>query len=219
MFPPNDDQFEDTHIAKATKHEDGSYTIDRADGWSFLVPKDSIIKPEAGMPARFYGKGIGSTVRGLFICGIQVFYRTEEEDKARHEIELFGEDAADWLARWDAGKTVWSIKMGGLGPGYEQAIQITAAEILRHLLEAKYDAEAWQDKDAWKRDREAIEKAGFANKTISDLGGITGAQHGAAMNIAVCLYRDGPRHIMGLEEIKDRHIQVSRDFPGMKRAA
>ena len=30
-------------------------------------------------------------------------------------------DAAEQLRRWDAGDSIWTVEMGGLGPGYEQA--------------------------------------------------------------------------------------------------
>ena len=211
MYPTNDEQFEETTIAKAEKSGDG-WSIQRADGWSFFVPASSPVAPTAGMSARFYGRGIGSFVRGLFLDGQEVFYRTDEQEKEHNEIQLYGADAADWLKRWDEGKSVWSISLGGFGPGYEQAIQITVAEILRHLLERQYDATAWTDSEKWKLDRKEIEAAGFANPKIDALG-LSGAQWGAALHMAVQLYRRGPREIMTDEQVKDRHIQVGRNFP------
>lgn len=209
---PNDDQFEETTVDEVRKDGDG-WSIKRADGWSFFVPA-STIEPKKGMTARFYGKGIGHTVRGLFLDGQQVFYRTESEDKEKHEIDTYGADAVDWLKRWDSGKTCWSIEMGGLGPGYEQCIHITLAEILRHLLDRKYDHTLWTDAEAWKRDREEIETASFANKRIDALG-LSGSQYGAAMNLAVQFYSRGPRAVMTDERVKDRHIQVSSKFPSV----
>ena len=142
----------------------------------------------------------------------------EFEDHPISEIELYGADAADWLARWDAGKTIWSIEMGGLGPGYEQRIHITAAEILRHLLDVRYDHASWQDQDVWKRDRDAIEKASFKNPRIEALG-LSETQWGAALSLASKLYMNGPRKIMNEPSTKDRHIQVSRNFPGLEESA
>jgi hypothetical protein len=144
MYPAHDEQFEEFNITKVEPQSDGGWRVDRADGWSFFVPADSKIAPEVGMPIRFYGKGIGFTVRGLFIAGIRVYYRTEEEERDHHEIETYGADVTDWLRRWDEGKTCWSIEMGGLGPGYEQCIHITMAEILRFMLEKKYDVDGLQ---------------------------------------------------------------------------
>ena len=130
------------------------------------------------------------------------------------EIELYGADPADWLKRWDAGDSVWTIEMGGLGPGYEQAIHIIVAEILRLMLEKKYNSAVWGDGDneTWQRDREEIEAMGHSNATMKHLGP-SGAQWGAAMNIAVMLYHHGPRTIMADSRVKDRHIQVSKTFP------
>lgn len=211
MYPINDEQFEETTVSKVNDNGNG-WSIERADGWSFYVTAPSPVVPKEGMTARFYGKGIGFKVRGLFLNGERVFYCTEAEDKEKHEIDTYGEDAADWLKRWDEGDRVWSIEMGGLGPGYEQCIHITAAEILRHLLERKYEPDTWDEKEAWERDHKEIEAAGFANARISALG-LSGAQWGAALNLALQLYRRGPRAVMTDERIKDRRIQVCRNFP------
>jgi len=213
-YPPGDAKFEDRRIDSVALNEnDGTYTI-TCDGWSLWCGEDCPVVPKQGQIARQYGAGIGAPVRGLFIDGIKVWYRTEAEEKEHREIQLYGADAADWLRRWDEGKGVFSIEMGGMGPGYEQAIQITVAEVLRHLLEAKYDASLWEDKDIWQRNLEAIRAAGFANQRIDALG-LSGAQWGAAVNLACQIYRHGPRGIMNDERVKDRHIQVSRTFPGM----
>lgn len=212
MFPANDDQHEETHVHEVTAEAGGGWTIKRGDGWSFFVPADSPIAPQAGMLARFYGKGVGFSVRGLYLAGVKVFYRTEAEEVEHQEIALYGADCADWLKRWDEGRSVWSIEMGGLGPGYEQCIHITMAEILRHMLAEGYDWKQWEDKDTWGRVRDAIETYSFENSTIKQLG-LSGAQWGAALNLASHLYRDGPRKIMADERVKDRKIQVQRTFP------
>lgn len=208
---PNDDQFEETTIAKVSEGSQG-WSIVREDGFSFFIPNPSDVVPAIGMNARFYGKGIGHVVRGLFLDGQKVFYRTEVEEKELHEIETFGADAAEWLKRWDEGRIVWSIEMGGLGPGYEQCIHITAAEILRDMLATKYEHATWSDKEAWERDRKRIEAAGFANARINTLG-LSGAQWGAALSLASHLYQHGPRAVMTDDRVKDRHIQVQRTFP------
>lgn len=208
---PDDEQFEDTTIAKV-HGEDNGWIIVREDGWNFFVPSTVPVEPKAGMVGRFYGKGIGCTVRGLFLDGQKVFYRTEAEDKEKHEIDTYGADTADWLKRWDDGGTVWSISMGGFGPSYEQCIQITAAEILRHMLERKYEPQAWEDQAIWERDCKEIRAAGFANARISILG-LSGAQWGAAVGLAFQFYRRGPRAVMTDESVKDRRILVRRTFP------
>jgi hypothetical protein len=213
MFPENDNQFEEAVIEKVDATLDG-WAIHRVDGWSYFVPHDSPIIPEKDMVARFYGKGIGSSVRGLFLDGVKVFYRTEEEDKEKWEIDLHGADATDWLKRWDEGGIVWSISMGGFGPGYEQSIQIACVEVLRFLLEKEYNVSTWEDRKVWEHCRCKIEEAGFKNPVIEKLG-LSGAQWGAAVNLAVHFYRRGPRAIMTDPEVKHRHIQIQRSFPSV----
>lgn len=211
MYPENDDQYDEATI-ESVKDEGKGWQMTRDDGWSYYVSDENSFPPRKGMLARFYGKGIGFTIRGLFLDGRKVFYRTEAEDSIYRDKELYGADAKEWLARWDGGKSVWSIEMGGLGPGYEQAIQVTAAEILRHIISVGYDSTQWDDSEKWKADCDSIRKASFDNEVINKLG-LSGAQYGAASQIATKIYMDGPIKIMNNPDIKDRHIQVSKNFP------
>jgi hypothetical protein len=204
----DDLEFEDVTVASVN-----GASFERSDGWSFCIPDGADVVVQPGMTARFYGKGIGFPVRGLFIDGQRVLYRTVAEQADHHAIDTYGKDAAEWLARWDSGRGVWSVEMGGLGPGYEQAIQITTAEVLRHLLAAGYDAAEWSNTDRWQQDRKQIETYGFANAQIKRMG-LSGAQWGAALSLATCLYRRGPRVALADEAVKDRLIQVSKHFPG-----
>lgn len=212
MHPELDKQYEEAKIEAVNADAGGGWSIKRDDGWSFFVPADSPVEPKVGMTARFYGRGIGAPVRGLYLNDTKVYYWTEDDYKEKQEIDQYGASAADWLERWDAGKSVWSIEMGGLGPGYEQCIHITAAEILRHLLGEGYDWRQWEDKDVWARTRDKIEEYGFANPIIKQLE-LSGAQWGAAMNLASMFYRQGPRAVLKDERVKDRHIQVMKNFP------
>ena len=216
MYPENDKQFVEYVVTGVEARKDGTFVIN-CDGWSLWCGDDCKIEPKVRQTARLYGKGLGAVVRGLFVGDVKYWYRTESEQAEYHEITMYGADAADWLSRWDAGKSVWSIEMGGLGPGYEQCIQMTAAEVLRWLLTNKTDADLWKDKDVWKQTRDAIDKSLWANPTIDKLG-LSGAQAGAAVSLATALYRQGPRKIMNDPKVKDRHIQVQRDFPGMVAA-
>ena len=203
-----DNDFHDVVIEKVRSFDKGGWQITH-DGMSFAIPSESPVAPEVGMAVRFYPKAIlGCRIRGLFLDGECVFYRTEEEDKEKAQIELYGADAADLLARWDAGRGVFSIDMGGMGPGYEQALQITVFEILRDLLTRKPDMAAWEDKDAWTAERDLIDAN--VSPIVSSLG-LSGAQWGAALSLAVAFYMRGPRQCLG--EKADRQIQVSNSFP------
>ena len=127
--------------------------------------------------------------------------------------DLYAATVADWLAAWDAGDICWTVEMGGLGPGYEQCIHVTAAEIMRHMLEADYNPKKWEDPDAWKSDREAIEMFAHDSREIKALG-LSGVQWGAALSIATNFYRRTPRAALLDPNVADRRIQVQRYFPG-----
>lgn len=203
-YPDNDTQFQDHTIEAVRDEGDGSFSI-ICEGWSLLCGRDSPVTPKVGQTARYYGKG---PVRGLFIDGVKVWYRTEAEDEEHQEVQLYGRDPAEWLERWDAGRSVWTIEMGGLGPGYEQCIHIICAEVLRWLLANK------PDMDDYKSWRDTMDKAVLAVPYVKEIG-CSGAQWGAAVNIAAHLYRKGPRGVMTDEAVKDRHIQVSKSFPSV----
>lgn len=123
--------------------------------------------------------------------------------------KLYGKDANELLQRWDDGDVVHTIEMGGLGPGYEQALQITVFEILRHLLDTGADASAWDDKDVWSLAQDEISKAVMPH--INGLG-LSGAQWGAALSLATSFYIHGPEGAMNQVE-QDRRIMVSRAMP------
>lgn len=110
----------------------------------------------------------------------------------------YGTDATEWLRRWDAGETLWTVSMGGMGSAYEQCIQVTAAEILRYLITHPVDPIVWGDDDGPEATiireltTEAIDKVVRTNPNIVALGGISGAQAYAARELALKLHRFGP---------------------------
>jgi hypothetical protein len=196
---PDDDQFKDSTITHVEGDAENGWSITKADGWSFWVPSDSPVAPKKGMSVRMYGRGIGAVVRGLFLDGQRVFYRTEAEQEEHSAIQSYGKDAADLLSRWDAGRGVWSVAMGGFGPGYEQALQIAAFEVLRHLLSGG-----------------DIEAADIVLPRLAYLG-LSGAQWGAARYLARSFHELGPRRVHEQYD-SDRHIQVSKFFPSAPEA-
>jgi hypothetical protein len=101
------------------------------------------------------------------------------------------------LAKWDAGETIQSIEMGGLGDGYEQCIQLCIFEIIRDWFDGPrpdllkllpprkggYPKMDTAQSLAWERYKQISEAAIHrANRTL-DLG-LSGAQAGAATNAA-----------------------------------
>ncbi len=120
------------------------------------------------------------------------------------------ETAAEALARWDAGDGVFTAEMGGLGPGYEQVIHVAAFEFVRELLTRTLPD--WDDEPAVKKF--VADVARIVDKKINNLG-MSGAQYGAAQNLAYRLVRVG--WAKGLSELPDdRKIQVSKTWPSLE---
>lgn len=119
------------------------------------------------------------------------------------------------LAAWDSGESIWSIEMGGLGPGYEQAIQICAVEFARSGKDFSPSGDKDADNKAW----EAICSARLKeiNTPESELG-LSGAQFGAAAWLAwKWCHAGGPENLIQMAKKQDpeddRSIQVSRQWP------
>lgn len=208
-YPGNDRDYREAPIESVDTNGIGS------GGWWLGLPADCPVKPVAGQIARFYPKGLGYPIRGLFIDGVRIWYRTDAEDKEYRENQMYGKDAADMLRKWDAGETVHTIEMGGLGPGYEQALQIAAMEMLRYWVTEKPDHDFWKDEGVWKRDRDAMDKA--VTPKLGPLG-LSGAQFGAAVTLSSSLYMRGPRQCLS-EVPKDRHTMISNHFPTLAAPA
>lgn len=128
------------------------------------------------------------------------------------------ETAREALEMWDRGDSVFTVEMGGLGPGYEQVIHIMAFEVIRDLLSREGLDAYWKDADASATDADAKRRASaFADAVetavmprISSLGS-TGAQWCAARSVAFRTMRVG--WAKALDEVPDRLIQVSRAWP------
>lgn len=124
--------------------------------------------------------------------------------------------ASEMIAAWDRGETIWSLEMGGLGPGYEQAIQTAAVEMMRegigHDLEGP--REGWYEGPWDEICSHALKKHDEA------LGGLSGAQYSAAKWLAWRWVHMGGAGKL-LEDAKangegDRAIQVSKQWPRAK---
>lgn len=122
------------------------------------------------------------------------------------------ETIEDLLAAWDSGDTIWSLELGGLGPGYEQAIQIAAIEIARKLKEYKPTENAEQDECSVKKIRDEV-----IHQIDKECGGFSGAQVGAASWLAwQWCHNGGPRKLQerAKEQGKqDQCILVNKAFP------
>jgi hypothetical protein len=126
--------------------------------------------------------------------------------KNRQKTCLYPKTAKEALQRWDDGQGVFTVEMGGLGPGYEQAIQILVFEIIRDQLGKPLPApgtasNGWRDDTVSRCDESCL--------------GFSGAQVGAAKNLAYHYLHDGyEKTLMKFKEKDgDRLTQVSKELP------
>lgn len=140
------------------------------------------------------------------------------------DAKIYGADTADLLRKWDAGEVCHTIEMGGMGPGYEQAIHILVFEMIRYMLDnpppwtaMEADAEATPPlpygERAWDKYSKKMDAVLFADGAPCNSLHPSGAQYGAASNLAGMFVKHGPVGVMTDGRVKDRHIMVSRNFP------
>lgn len=114
------------------------------------------------------------------------------------------------VKRWNSGDTVWSAELGGIGPGYEQAIQILLWTILARwpeTLNLSSDSTIKKYPDDYTR---------HVHQVVAEIddkcGGLTGAQVDAAKSTAYQFMVYGYSEMMAKLE-DDRKILVSKDWP------
>jgi hypothetical protein len=107
------------------------------------------------------------------------------------------------IKRWNEGDQIWSVELGGIGPGYEQIIQILTFEFVSR----------WEKKPI-------LNTTDFRNhcdKVTAELNeklqGPTGAQHGAAEILAYKFIHDGYSEVLQSVRNEARLILVSKSFP------
>lgn len=134
-------------------------------------------------------------------------------EKHKRETAHYPEDVKEWLRRWDSGDSVWSVEMGGIGPAYEQCIQITAAEMMRSLLTTDVDMERFASDESYNRELWALVDSTENVRSVFNRLGLSGAQVGAARNLAAIFFRKSPSIALKDEAVKDRKILVRKEFP------
>lgn len=102
-----------------------------------------------------------------------------------------------WLADYDSGKEVQTVSMGGISYGYEQAIQHLAIEIMRGVSEKEVPE---NNNDFTEALNNAIE---YAEKNLDAKYGFSGAQAGAAANLAAVYWRKTPS--VGLDMMRSNN--------------
>lgn len=106
------------------------------------------------------------------------------------------------LEKWDNNEPIQSVEMGGIGPGYEQAIQVGIFELARNLDKSKLD-----DKKTAVEHLEKELRALYGK--IKILEGLSGAQAAVIKTVAYQFVKYGYQHMMD-KAPKSRVILVSK---------
>jgi len=124
------------------------------------------------------------------------------------------QECIEILKQWDNDEIVSTIELGGMGPGYEQAIQICAFEMLRYIIDNPIDFDKSDDggEKYWEDYKKGRDASLYIDGSPCKELGLTGAQAGAAGNISSMFFRHGPKKAISMAD-DDRHIMVCRAFP------
>lgn len=136
----------------------------------------------------------------------------EEEKK-----KFYPQTIDEVLSKWDDGKSVVSIEMGGIGPSYEQAIQIIAMELIRCIISRPEIRKLMERQEVLTDDHRDVLNRFMEEETHridreKELEGITGAMTAAGQNIAFMFTHRGPA-VAILEAPPERRIQISKMWP------
>jgi len=105
------------------------------------------------------------------------------------------------VKKWKSGDTIWSVELGGLGPGYEQALQNFLFDLFAYLVKSKIPLKSLSnDKKYSKRYEDICDKIAKGRE-------LTGAMVGSARATAYQFYKYGYAERMKTAP-DDRMIQV-----------
>lgn len=115
--------------------------------------------------------------------------------------QKFTETLDEVLKRWRSGDVIWTAELGGMGPGYEQAIQVLLFEICAGWKGETPTESSYADGGAFGK---------HVDETVHALTtwGFSGAQVGAAKHTAFQFLTKGYSEMMNTLP-DDRRIMVS----------
>jgi hypothetical protein len=117
----------------------------------------------------------------------------------------------DALTAWDNDIPITSIEMGGIGPSYEQAIQVGVMELMRAIGPPLERKEVLEDID------------GYLHKRLQEVSksftlGLSGAQAGAIKHLAHGFVTKGYRSTIESYP-SERRIIISQWWPTTRRSS
>lgn len=122
MYPTDDLDFEVCVIKSVSGDKEHGWSMTRDDGWCFFCPATSPVEPKPGDTARFYSRGIGYTVRGLFINEHRVFYRTDAEQR-EHDRQQAAEKKRERQYDFDKNRAAIDARVAALPEVFQQRLE------------------------------------------------------------------------------------------------
>lgn len=212
MFPENDTQFNEHRVLSVETQGDW-FSCVLSNKQVVCIPANCEWNPVEGDTIRLYGDPQwGGNIRGVFLNGQMVVYRTHTEYQEYSLSRMYGKDATDWLSRWDNNEKCWSLSTTALGPGYEQATQIAMAEFLRLMLGSDHKPGLLTNQENFKSFYNFLQTASETSQTVKRLN-ITNEQRESAIRLATHLFVFGPASLAGTQGFDRQPIQVQRLFP------
>jgi hypothetical protein len=133
------------------------------------------------------------------------------------------DEVREMIHKWDKGESVWTIERGGLGPGYEQALQVCMVEICRAALKMPRLGKETRN-SYWKRF--VVMRNRVVKKLSDDCCGLSGEQVGAASDLAFRFVVSGIKKTFTSykkqrpDDYESSRILISKHWPkALKRAA
>ncbi len=120
-YPVNDESFDDYTIKSATKDKDGKWwTVSTTESTGFGIPEPVPIKPKSGMSVRLYRYG-GCSIRGIFLDGRKVYYRTQAEQDNLDRLEAIEREKRD-RAKFEQSRADHDRRIAALPKCFRQRI-------------------------------------------------------------------------------------------------
>lgn len=202
-YPKDDEDFREVTLAKVSlwngtteKHPYWDMTFD--DGWSLGVSSKAApnVTPQVGDRVRCYGKGIGFVVRGVFVNGVKMFYRTTQEEDERSQEEIsqadlqkqkeFEENKAKYDVQFESLPEVFRARIVGFRERnedfrwkfepYELFCCLEAVKILKHF-KAFDELKKFRDAST-EEQKKAVPELEYEEHS--------GNTFGSAVNLALC---------------------------------
>lgn len=116
-----DTEYEETTVTAV--EDSGEYwAFEHDDGWWLSFEKRHGVEPKVGDTVRTYGRGVGYGVRGIDLNGVEVYYRSPEQDAEHHRQAQIAMERERQI-RFEQQRPDLELRFAVLPPVFQQRIQ------------------------------------------------------------------------------------------------